>query len=83
MGKNSKYYKDLRKSKLAKINEMKCQLPLYTHSYIEKCVLKKQINTAYAYTQDIVIFFELFLLPSSFRRLPDKRITRSFCDDVH
>jgi site-specific recombinase XerD len=58
MGKNSKYYKDLRKSKLAKINEMKCQLPLYTHSYIEKCVLKKQINTAYAYTQDIVIFFE-------------------------
>ncbi len=62
MGKNSKYYKDLRKSKLAKINEMKCQLPLYTHSYIEKCVLKKQINTVYADTQDIVIFLS-FLKP--------------------
>ena len=58
MGKDSRYYADLKKEKLAAIEEIKHQLPIYTHAFIDSCVLKYQINTAIAYAKDVVLFFE-------------------------
>ena len=58
MGKDSRYYAELKKEKLAAIEEIKHQLPIYTHAFIDSCVLKYQINTAIAYAKDVVLFFE-------------------------
>ena len=58
MGKDSKYYKDVRKAKNAKIKEIKAQLPLYTASYIDSCVRKYKIATACEYAVDVLLFFE-------------------------
>ena len=58
MGKDSRYYADLKKEKLAAIEEIKHQLPIFTHAFIDSCVLKYQINTAIAYAKDVVLFFE-------------------------
>lgn len=58
MGKDSRYYADLKKEKLAMIEEIKHQLPIYTHAFIDSCVLKYQINTAIAYAKDVVLFYE-------------------------
>ena len=58
MGKDSRYYAELRKDKLARITEIKKQLPIYTHKFIESCVRKYQINTALAYAKDVLLFFE-------------------------
>ena len=58
MGKDSKYYKDVRKAKNAKIKEIKAQLPLYTASYIDSCVRKYKIATACEYAGDVLLFFE-------------------------
>ncbi len=57
MGKDSRYYADLKKEKLAAIEEIKHQLPIYTHAFIDSCVLKYQINTAIAYAKDVTLFF--------------------------
>ena len=57
MGKDSRYYADLKKEKLATIEEIKHQLPIYTHAFIDSCVLKYQINTAIAYAKDVTLFF--------------------------
>ncbi len=58
MGKDSRYYARLKKEKLNKIEAIKDFLPIYTHSYLDSCVLKYQINTAIAYAKDVVLFFE-------------------------
>ncbi len=57
MGKDSKYYAKLKKDKLAKIDEIKKQLPKYTHSFMDSCILNYQINTALAYANDVMLFF--------------------------
>ncbi len=58
MGKNSKYYKDLRKIKTAKIKEIQKQIPLYTSAYIDSCIRNHKINTAYEYASDVLLFFQ-------------------------
>ena len=58
MGKDSRYYAGLKKEKLSRIEEIKQFLPIYTHSYLDSCVLKYQINTAIAYAKDVILFFE-------------------------
>ncbi|MCR4943005.1 MAG: tyrosine-type recombinase/integrase [Clostridium sp.] len=58
MGKDSRYYADLKKNKLSKINEIKIELPSYTYQFIDSCILKYQINTALAYSKDLMLFFD-------------------------
>ena len=58
MGKDSKYYKELQKVKNEKIKEVKAQLPLYTAAYVDSCVRRYKISTAYEYASDVLLFFE-------------------------
>ncbi len=58
MGKDSRYYAELKKNTLSQINDIKKDLPVYTHQFIDSCVLKYQINTALAYAKDVSLFFD-------------------------
>ena len=58
MGKKSKYYKQLRREKLALIEQLKMQLPIHTHSYIDNLVLENQPGTALGYSRDLLCFYE-------------------------
>ena len=58
MGKDSAYYKQLTKTKSEYIKEIKDQLPVHTHSFIDNCVLSYQIGTALGYARDLLDFYE-------------------------
>ncbi len=58
MGKNSNYYINQKRQKLVKVNEIKGQLPLYTHPFVEYCVMTYQVNTVFSYLKDLVLFFD-------------------------
>lgn len=58
MGEKSAYYKELNQKQKKRIQEVKAKLPVYTHPYIEHCVLDYQVNTALSYAQDLLVFFE-------------------------
>ena len=57
MGENSAYYREKARKTREKIDAVKKQLPQYTHSFIEECLLKYQINTVYVYVHDLQMFF--------------------------
>lgn len=57
MGENSDYYREKTRKTREKIDAVKKQLPQYTHSFIEECLLKYQINTVYVYVHDLQMFF--------------------------
>lgn len=58
MGENSVYYRSFNKKQRSRIQQLKAQLPPYTHSYIDHCLLDYQVNTALGYAQDLLVFFE-------------------------
>ncbi|SDB28396.1 MULTISPECIES: tyrosine-type recombinase/integrase [unclassified Butyrivibrio] len=57
MGENSAYYNELQSRRRDNINSVKALLPQYAHGFVDECLLKYQINTAYSYAHDIYFFF--------------------------
>lgn len=58
MGEKSAYYRELNQRQKKRIQDLKAKLPIYTHPFVERCVLDYQVNTALSYTQDLLVFFE-------------------------
>ena len=57
MGENSAYYNELQNRRRDNINGVKALLPQYAHGFVDECLLRYQINTAYSYAHDIYFFF--------------------------
>ena len=58
MGKDSEYYKNLNSEKLSYINQLKEQLPIHTHPYLDHCILSYKAGTALGYSRDLLYFYE-------------------------
>lgn len=57
MGENSAYYNSLQQKRRRDTESLKALLPQHSHGFIDECLLKYQINTAYNYTQDLYFFY--------------------------
>ncbi len=58
MGKDSEYYKNLKSEKLSYIKQIKEQLPIHTHPYLDNCILSYKAGTALGYSRDLLYFYE-------------------------
>lgn len=57
MAESSEYYNSLTQKRKDAIEAVKKKLPQHAHGYINECLLRYQVNTAYNYAHDIQLFY--------------------------
>ena len=58
MGERSDYYKEKENNQKRRVKDIQGKLPVYAHPFVQHCMLDYQINTALAYAQDLLVFFQ-------------------------
>ncbi len=58
MGKESAYYNALDQKRRRETNNLKKILPQHAHGFVEECLIKHELSTAFNYTQDLHFFYQ-------------------------